>query len=96
MPYKGKQRLFAVIALVAILFFTYASANHWHSTPTAEEHCQVCHVAHSLSVGISAAALPLAPAVIKRLILSSHTDPVADPHNRHVSSRAPPLPFQLS
>jgi hypothetical protein len=96
MPYKRKQRVFAVVALVAVLCFTYASVNHWDSTPRAAEHCQVCHVAHSLSVGISAAALIFAPAVVNRLALSSRMDPAVDPLGPHVSSRAPPLAFQLS
>jgi hypothetical protein len=91
MSRKTKQRLVALIALTAILLFGYSAANHWHSTAIAADHCQVCHVAHSLSVGVSGAALLLAPAAVTRLVLSFRVDPNLEPRYRYVSPRAPPF-----
>jgi hypothetical protein len=82
--------------LTAILLFAYAAVNHWHSTPSAQEQCQVCHVAHSLSIGVFSAALLSAPAAVARLILPDRTDPRPDLAYTHVSTRAPPLSSQLS
>jgi hypothetical protein len=96
MSRRTTQRLVAVVALTAILLFAYGAVNHWHSTPTAQDHCQVCHVAHSLSVGISCAAILLAPAMVVRRIVLARIDPALDLESRHVSSRAPPFAFQLS
>jgi putative copper export protein len=90
-----KQRVVALVALTAILLFAYAAANHWHSTPTAEDHCQVCHVAHSLSVAVWCALLLPAPVTVVQRVLLSRADPALDLQDRHVSSRAPPA-FQVS
>lgn len=95
MSRRTTQRVVALIALAAILLFAYGVVNHWHSTATAQDHCQVCHVAHSLSLGISCAGLLPAPTVVHRSVLLSRTETARDPRDRHVSSRAPPA-FQLS
>jgi hypothetical protein len=93
MSRQAKQRLVALLALTAILLFAYAAANHWHSTPIAAEHCQVCHVAHSLSVGVSGAALLLSPTTVARLVLPSRADLGLELRFSHVSPRAPPFVF---
>ena len=88
---NARQRVLAVIAIIAVLLFAYSAANHWHTTAMAADHCQVCHVAHSLSVGVSGAGLLLAPAAVTRLVLLFRADPYLEPCYRHVSPRAPPF-----
>ncbi len=96
MSHKSRQRLIAVIALTAIFLFAYAAVNHWHSTARSQEHCQVCHLAHSLWTGVSAGAVLVAPVLVSHPVLSSRRNPTLDLQDRHVSSRAPPFASQLS
>jgi hypothetical protein len=95
MSQRTKQRAVALVALFAILFFAYGAANHFHSTSAAQDHCQVCHVAHSLSLNVSCAALFLAPSAIARLVLASRPNPHFEALYGHVPSRAPPASLQL-
>jgi len=69
------QRVVAVLTVALVVCFAFASAAHWHGNSTADEQCQVCHLAHSVSLGFSSAALLLAPSVVIRLIQPTSTNP---------------------
>jgi hypothetical protein len=97
MPRRATQRFLAVLTVLAVFSFAFATASHWHSNSTGDEQCQVCHLAHSVSLGVSSTtALLLAPATVARLIVSASTDPKFEFQFREVSPRAPPLTLQLS
>lgn len=95
MSRRTTQRVVVLIALTAILLFAYAAVNHWHSTLGAQDHCVICHVAHSLSIGVSCGLL-LAPVVTFHRVLLSRVEPSLHFEKRHASSRAPPLAFPVS
>jgi len=90
MSRRTAQRLLAVLAVVAIVSFAFASAAHWHGNSTGDEQCQVCHLAHSVSLGLSSTVLLLAPVTVGRLAQAVSTDPKLELAFRHVSPRAPP------
>lgn len=83
-------RLLSVLVAVAVLSFGLQAAGHWHSQSYEDQHCRVCHFAHSVTVNPShAAALPL-PDMIARLSVIPGVDPTTDTVVHQLSSRGPP------
>jgi len=66
------------------------AAGHWHSRTFEDQHCRVCHFAHSVTVDFSHGdALPL-PEVVARLALNLSVEPKFDDVVHQLSSRGPP------
>jgi hypothetical protein len=80
-----------VTALLAgfLLLFAFQVATHSHRNSVGDDHCQLCHFTHSVSLGASAAPAFVAPTAISRLALPA-TDPKVELQFRQLSSRAPP------
>lgn len=87
---RTSRRLLAVLMAVAVLSFGLQAAGHWHNRSYEDQHCRVCHFAHSVTIDLShASALPL-PEVITRLAVNPSADsPIAVDISR-LSSRGPP------
>ena len=84
------RRLLAVLLAVAVLSFGLQAAGHWHSQSYEDQHCRVCHFAHSVTVDLSrATALPL-PGLIARLSVIPVIDATLDTVVHQLSSRGPP------
>jgi hypothetical protein len=83
-------RLFAVLVAVAVLSFGLQAAGHWHRQSYEDQHCRVCHFAHSVTVDLShGTALPL-PGLVSRLAIFPRVDPTLDTVVHPLSSRGPP------
>jgi hypothetical protein len=87
---RTAHRLLAVLVAVAVLSFGFQAAGHWHSRTFEDQHCRVCHFAHSVAVDFSHGdALPL-PEIVTRLALNLSLDPTLDVVVNQPSSRGPP------
>jgi hypothetical protein len=87
---RTARRLLVVLVAVAVLSFGLQAAGHWHSRPYDDQHCRVCHFAHSVTVDFSHGdALPL-PEVVTRLALNLSVEPKFDDVVHQLSSRGPP------
>ena len=90
MSRRTAHRLLAVLVAVAVLSFGLQAAGHWHSRTFEDQHCRVCHFAHSVTVDFSHGdALPL-PEVVTRLAVNLSIDPTIDVVVHQISSRGPP------
>ena len=87
---RAAQRLLAVLVAVAVLSFGLQAAGHWHSRTFEDQHCRVCHFAHSVTVDFSHGnALPV-PEVVNRLAVKSSFEPSLEVVVHRLSSRGPP------
>jgi len=87
---RTAHRLLAVLVAVAVLSFGLQAAGHWHSRTFEDQHCRVCHFAHSVTINDSCVtALPL-PEVVTRLAVNLTVDPSIDADTNRLSSRGPP------
>jgi hypothetical protein len=87
---RAAHRLLVVLVAVAVLSFGLQAAGHWHSRAFEDQHCRVCHFAHSVTVDFSHGdALP-APEVVTRLAANLPIDPALDVVVHETSSRGPP------
>jgi hypothetical protein len=83
-------RLLSVAVAIAVLSFGLQAAGHWHGQSYEDQHCRVCHFAHSVTVNPShATAIPL-PGLIARLSIILSVDPTLDTVVHQFSSRGPP------
>jgi hypothetical protein len=87
---RTARRLLVVLVAVAVLSFGLQAAGHWHSRTYEDQHCRVCHFAHSVTVDFSHGdALPL-PEIVARLAVNLAVDPTFDVATHRLSSRGPP------
>ena len=87
---RTAHRLLAVLVAVAVLSFGLQAAGHWHSQSYEDQHCRVCHYAHSVTVDFShGTALPF-PGLVARLAVAPRVDPTLDNVVHQLSSRGPP------
>jgi len=88
---KTVRTSLAVLVALAVVSFGLQAAGHWHNQSYEDQHCRVCHFAHSVTVNPSqATALPL-PDLIARLALILRVDPTPETVVHQLSSRGPPL-----
>jgi hypothetical protein len=84
------RALLAVLLVVVVVSIAFSAAGHWHNQTYDDQHCRVCHLAHSTAVNPSyATALPL-PGLIARLSVFPRVDPRTDTIVHQLSSRGPP------
>ena len=87
---RTSRRLLAVLMAVAVLSFGLQAAGHWHSRAFEDQHCRVCHFAHSATIDFShGTALPL-PEVVTRLAVKTSADSPVAVDTYRLSSRGPP------
>jgi len=86
-----KSRAFlAVLLAVAVVCFAFQAAGHWHSNSYEDQHCRVCHFAHSAVVDLSQSAALVIPAAAQRFSSNFEVDLALDLIFHQLSSRAPP------
>jgi hypothetical protein len=84
-------RIVAVVVAAFVLSFAFQAAGHWHSQFEDQQHCRVCHFAHSVTVDLShGTALPIPQAVAWLNPLRS-VDPQLELVFHQTSPRAPPV-----
>src|SRR3984957_3578848 len=87
---RTAHRLLAVLVAVAGLSFGLQAAGHWHSRTFEDQHCRVCHFAHSVTVDFSHGnALPV-PEIVNRLAVKLSFEPALEVVVHRLSSRGPP------
>ena len=87
---RTARRLLVVLVAVAVLSFGFQAAGHWHSRTYEDQHCRVCHFAHSVTVDFSHGnALPL-PEVVNRLTVVLSAESALEVVFDRLSSRGPP------
>jgi hypothetical protein len=87
---KTSRRFLAVFLAVAVACFAFQAAGHWHSNSYEDQHCRVCHFAHSAVVDLSQSTALVVPAAVQRLTSILDIDPALDLIFHQLSSRAPP------
>jgi hypothetical protein len=75
---------------VAVLSFGLQAAGHWHSQSYEDQHCRVCHFAHSVTVNPSGATAVALPDFVARLAVTPVVDATPDIVVHQLSSRGPP------
>lgn len=84
------RRLVAVLVAIVLVSFALQAAGHWHSKSYEDQHCRVCHFAHSVAVDLShGSALPV-PGAVVRMAPAASIDPKLELVFHQLSSRAPP------
>ena len=87
---KTLRRLLAIFLAAAVVCFAFQAAGHWHSNSYEDQHCRVCHFAHSAVVDLSQSAVLAIPAAVQRFSSNFEVDPALDVISHQLSSRAPP------
>jgi hypothetical protein len=82
--------LLATLLAVVVVSFAFQAAAHWHNRSFEDQHCRVCHVAHSVTVDLSHGTGLEAPAAVVRLAQTQPVDPHLERISNQVSSRVPP------
>jgi hypothetical protein len=90
MPHRTTRRVLATLLAGFLLLFAFQVATHTHSNSVGDDHCQLCHFSHSVSLDTSAAPVFVAPTAVARLVLPVSSDPKVELQFRQLSSRAPP------
>jgi hypothetical protein len=87
---RTSRRLLAVFLAAAVVCFAFLAAGHWHSNSYEDQHCRVCHFAHSAVVDLSQTTALVIPAAVQRFPSNFEVDPALDLIFHQLSSRAPP------
>jgi hypothetical protein len=80
----------AIFLAAAVVCFAFQAAGHWHNNSFEDQHCRICHFAHSAVVDLSQSAVLEVPAVVQRFSSNFDIDPALDVVFHPLSSRAPP------
>ena len=90
MSHRTAYRLLAILVAAVVLSFAFQAAGHWHNQSFEDQHCRVCHFAHSVTVDLShGTALPT-PQAITWLKPPRSVDPQLELVFDQTSPRAPP------
>lgn len=84
------HRVLATVLALVVVSFALQAAGHWHSRSFEDQHCRVCHVAHSVTVDLSHGTGLKPPSTVVRPIQTCPVEPNSDFIAHLVSSRAPP------
>jgi len=84
-------RTFVAILLAAVVVcFAVQAAGHWHNHSYEDQHCRICHFAHSVAIAAAQAGTPAPLVAVSRLVTAPSVDPTLEPISYPFSSRAPP------
>jgi hypothetical protein len=87
---RTTYRCVAILVAAVVLSFAFQAAGHWHNQVEDQQHCRVCHFAHSVTVDLShGTALPR-PQAFARMNLTRSVDPQLELVFHQTSARAPP------
>ena len=84
------RRVLATLLALVVVSFALQAAGHWHNRSFEDQHCRVCHVAHSVTVDLSHGTGLQAPNTVVRPIQTRSVEPHLEFISHQVSSRAPP------
>lgn len=84
------RTLLATLLALVVVSFALQAAAHWHNRSFEDQHCRVCHVAHSVTVDLSHGTGLEAPHAVLRLAQTRSIDPHLELISHQASSRAPP------
>jgi hypothetical protein len=87
---KTLRRLLAIFLAAGVVCFAFQAAGHWHSNSYEDQHCRVCHFAHSVVVDLWQSAALAIPAAVQRFSSNFEVDPALDVISHPLSSRSPP------
>jgi len=68
-------RVLAIAVAAFVLSFAFQAAGHWHAHSYDDQHCRVCHFAHSVAIDLSHGTTLPTPAAVLRLAPSRSVDP---------------------
>jgi hypothetical protein len=84
------RRLLATLLALVVVSFALQAAGHWHNRTFEDQHCRVCHVAHSVTVDLTHGTGLEKPDAVVRLAETRSIDPPLELISHQASSRAPP------
>jgi len=90
MKRRTTYRLLAIVVAVVVLSFAFQAAGHWHNQSFEDQHCRVCHFAHSVTVDLSHGTSLPTPQAVARLNPTRPVDPKLELVFHQTSPRAPP------
>jgi hypothetical protein len=90
LPGRTVHKALAIVVAVLVVSFALQAAGHWHNRSFEDQHCRVCHVAHSVTVDLSHGTGLPAPDAVVRLVQTRPIDLHLELISHQVSSRAPP------
>jgi hypothetical protein len=90
MKRRTTYRLLAIVVAVVVLSFAFQAAGHWHNQSFEDQHCQVCHFAHSVTVELSCVTTLPTPHAVAWLNPAIPVDPKLELVFHQTSPRAPP------
>jgi hypothetical protein len=87
---RTANRLLALTVAMVVLSFAFQAAGHWHNQSFEDQHCRLCHFAHSVTVDLSHGTTLPTPQAFARLNPSRSVDPKLELVFHQTSPRAPP------
>jgi hypothetical protein len=87
---RTAYRLLAILVAAVVLSFAFQAAGHWHNQSFEDQHCRICHFAHSVTVDFSHGTTLLRPHAVAWLNPTRSVDPQLELVFDQTSSRAPP------
>jgi hypothetical protein len=90
MKRRTTYRLLAIVVAAVVLSFAFQAAGHWHNQSFEDQHCRICHFAHSVTVDLSHGTTLPTPHAVAWLNPASSVDPHLEIVFDQTSSRAPP------
>jgi hypothetical protein len=90
MKRRTTYRLLAIVVAAVVLSFTFQAAGHWHNQSFEDQHCRICHFAHSVTVDFSHGTTLPTPHAMAWLNPTGSVDPRLELVFDQTSSRAPP------
>src|ERR1700735_927251 len=90
MKRRTTYRLLAIVVAAVVLSFAFQAAGHWHNQSFEDQHCRICHFAHSVTADLSHGTTLPTPHAVARLNPITSVDPQLDIVFNQTSPRAPP------
>ncbi|MFZ3217189.1 MAG: hypothetical protein WA192_14125 [Candidatus Acidiferrales bacterium] len=84
-------QLLAIALILSVGAFAMQAAGHWHGHSSDEQHCQVCHVGHSVVPQPTAQMAMQSPVAVARFAVVQDQKLALDPVCSHRIPRAPPV-----
>ena len=90
MRWRTTYRVVAVVVAAFVLSFAFQAAGHWHNQSFEDQHCRICHFAHSVTVDLSHGTVLPTPHAVAWLNPIRTVDPHLELVFHPTSPRAPP------
>jgi hypothetical protein len=90
MSRRTAYRFLAILVAGVVLSFAFQAAGHWHNQSFEDQHCRICHFAHSVTVDFSHGTTLPTPRPVAWLSPIRSVDPQLELVFHQTSPRAPP------